>query len=107
MFLWMLPMTPRTSVTLISPSGLRVSCLHRRHDLIGVSFHGRFQFPQLLLPLLGGRGLRFPLMSLLESENPLDICEYALNCLPGGSGHGTSSIRCDDCPVLLRITASP
>ena len=26
MFFWMLPMTPRTSVTLISPSGLRVSC---------------------------------------------------------------------------------
>ena len=47
--------------------------LHCCHDFVGVSFDGGFQLPQLLLPLLGGRGFRLPLMSLLESENPLDF----------------------------------
>ena len=66
---------------------------HRRHDLIGVSFHGRFQFPQLLFPLLGGSGFHFPLMSLLESENPFYLCKYALGYLPGRSGHSNSSVQ--------------
>src|SRR6185295_14170932 len=47
-----------------------------------------------------------PLMRLLESENPLDVCRGALGCLPGGSRHGESSIRFDDLR-MLRITANP
>ncbi len=69
MFLWMLPMTPRTSVTRISGSGLRVSCFTAARISSACASTADFSFPQLLLALLGGGGLRLPLMSLLESED--------------------------------------
>jgi hypothetical protein len=65
--------------------------LHRRHDLLGVSLHGRFQLPQFLFTLLGGRGFRLPLMVLrrrrADSAN-------TLNCRLAG-GHGIPPLQ--DC----------
>jgi hypothetical protein len=39
---------------------------HRCDDFIGVSLHGRLQLPQLLLPLVGSRRLRLPLVRPLQ-----------------------------------------
>src|SRR5262249_44980539 len=47
-------------------------------------------------PLLRRAGLRLPLMRLLEREHPSDLCKHALGYLPGGSGHGISSIQRDE-----------
>ena len=100
MFLWMLPMTPRISVTLISCFRLACVLFHCRHDLIAVSLHGRFQFLQFLFPILGGSGFHFPLMSLLDREHPFYLCKHALGYLPGRSGHSNSSVlMSDDSPA--------
>ncbi|HET9475342.1 MAG TPA: hypothetical protein VFO82_15690, partial [Steroidobacteraceae bacterium] len=61
-----------------------------------MSFNGSFQFPELFFPLFGSGRFHLPLMSLLEREHPLDLCKWALGCLPGRSGHGISSIQYDD-----------
>ena len=45
--------------------GLAGVLLHRRHDLVAVSLHGRFQPPQFFFPLFGSSGLRLPLLDSL------------------------------------------
>jgi hypothetical protein len=44
-------------------------------------------------------------MSLLERENPLDLCKSGSSGLSGGSGHRTFSIQYDDFQAWESITA--
>jgi hypothetical protein len=39
-------------------------------------------------------------MRSLQSEDPFDLCEYALSCLPGRSGHGICSLSALGSPGL-------
>ena len=78
MFVWMLPMTPRTSVTLISPSGLRVSCITAATISSACASTAAFSFRSFSFRCFGGGGFHLPLMRLLEGENPLDFCVWTM-----------------------------
>ena len=73
MLSWMLPRTLSTSVTRISPSGLRVSSLHRGDDLVGARLDRGLEPGELGLALVRARSLDVPLMLALQGENSRDF----------------------------------
>ena len=67
--------------------------LHRGHDLVAVSLHGRLQLAQPFLALLRGGGLHLPLMSPLQGEDPFDLRGCASSSLDSSTCHGLSSTQ--------------
>ena len=73
MLSWMLPTTFSTSVTRISPSGLRVSSQHRGDDLVGARLDRGLQPGELGLALVRAGRLDVPLVLALQGEDPRDF----------------------------------